>query len=57
LLDWASGEVIVITKRGKPVARLVAFHAESKNLIGSLVGKIKIKATITSTGARWDAER
>jgi len=57
LLDWASGEVIVITTRGKPVARLVAFHTESKNLIGSLAGKIKIKATITSTGARWDAER
>jgi prevent-host-death family protein len=57
LLDQVGAEGIVITKRGKPVARLVPFHTESKSLIGSLVGKIKIKGNIASTGAGWDAER
>jgi len=59
LLDQVSksGQPLVITKRGKPVARLVPFHTESKSLIGSLVGKIKIKGNFASTGAGWDAER
>jgi prevent-host-death family protein len=57
LLDQVGAEGIVITKRGKPVARLVPFHTESKSLIGSLVGKIMIMGIIASTGAGWDAER
>jgi len=57
LLDRVGAEGIVITKHGKPVAKLVPFDTDSKSLIGSLAGKIKIKGNITSTGARWDAER
>ena len=57
LLDRVSGDGIVITKRGKPVARLVPFHTDAKNLIGSLAGKVKIKGNILSTRVKWDAER
>jgi prevent-host-death family protein len=57
LLDRVSGEGIVITKRGKPVAKLVPFHNDSKGLIGSLAGKVKINGNILSTRSRWDAER
>lgn len=56
LLDRVGDEGLVITKRGKPVARLVPIHAESASLIGSLKGKVKIKGPIRSTGIRWNAQ-
>ena len=57
LLDRVGAEGIVITKRGKPVAKLVPFDVESKSLIGSLADRIKIKGNIKSTDTGWNAER
>ena len=57
LLDSVDPDGIVITKRGKPVARLIPFASDSASLIGSLAGKIEIKGEILSTGVKWDAER
>jgi prevent-host-death family protein len=56
LLDEVDPEGIVITKRGKPVARLIPFTADSSDLIGALAGRIEIKGDILSTGADWDAQ-
>jgi prevent-host-death family protein len=56
LLDQVDPEGIVITKHGKPVARLIPFSSDSSRLIGSLAGKITIKGQILSTGVKWDAE-
>ena len=56
LLDEVDQEGIIITKRGRPVAKLMPIGTESAALIGSLTGKIVIKGRILSTGARWDAE-
>jgi prevent-host-death family protein len=56
LLDEVDEEGLVITKRGKPVAKLIPIRAESASLIGSLRGKLKIKGDIHSTGAKWDAQ-
>lgn len=56
LLDDVGPEGLVITKRGKPVAKLIPISTESAALIGSLAGKITIHGDILSTGARWDAE-
>jgi prevent-host-death family protein len=56
ILDDVDEEGLVITKRGKPVAKLIPIRAASASLIGSLKGKIKIKGNILSTGARWDAQ-
>ena len=47
---------IVITKRGKPIAKLIPLGTESESLIGSLRGKLKIKGDIMSTGMKWHAE-
>lgn len=52
LLDRVDSEDIVITKHGKPVAKLVPIHADSEKLIGSLKGKLKIKGDIMTTGAK-----
>ena len=56
LLDRVDPEGIVITKHGRPVARLLPVAADSANLIGSLKGRLKIKADILSTGIGWDAQ-
>ena len=57
LLDGVDPDGIIITKRGKPVARLIPFASDSASLIGSLAGKVKIKGEILSTGLAWHAER
>jgi prevent-host-death family protein len=56
ILDRVDPDGIVITKRGKPVAKLIPIRTASASLIGSLKGKLKIKGNILSTGARWDAQ-
>jgi prevent-host-death family protein len=56
LIDSLEPEGIVITKHGKPVARLVPVESESSELLGALAGKLKIKGDIQSTGAKWNAE-
>ena len=57
LLDEVDPDGIVITKHGKPVARLIPFASDSASLIGSLKGKVTIKGEILSTGLDWNAER
>ena len=56
ILDRVDPEGLVITKRGRPVAKLIPIRTESAALIGSLKGRIKIKGDILSTGIRWDAQ-
>jgi prevent-host-death family protein len=56
LLDRVDADGIIITKHGKPVAKLVPIHTDNEKLIGSFKGKIKIKGDILSTGVKWDAE-
>ena len=56
LLDRLDPEGIVITKHGKPVARLIPIGSGCANLIGSMRGRIKIKGDISSTGIEWNAE-
>jgi prevent-host-death family protein len=56
LLDSVGPEGIVITKHGKPVARLVPVEAESGEFIGALQEKITVKGELLSTGVEWDAQ-
>ena len=56
ILDRVDHDGIVITKHGRPVARLIPFAADSASLIGALKGKITIKGDVLSTGSRWDAQ-
>ena len=51
-----TGEVITITKRGKPVARLAPIVDTTKPLFGFMEGKIKIVGDIVSPiDVEWDA--
>ena len=54
LLDQLDAEGLVITKRGKPVARVVPYDREFADLIGCLRDKIEIRGDVTSTDVRWN---
>jgi len=56
ILDRVDPEGIIITKHGKPVAKLTPLRTDSAHLIGSRKGKLKILGDIMSTGLKWDAE-
>jgi prevent-host-death family protein len=56
LLDGVGPEGIVITKHGRPVAKLVPIASSSADLIGSLRHKIRVKGELLSTGRKWRAQ-
>ena len=56
LLDEVDAEGIVITKHGKPVAKLIPYETDSSGLIGALATKVRITGDLLSTGKAWDAQ-
>lgn len=56
LLDRLDADGLVVTKRGKPVARVVPYEQHSAALIGSLRDKIEIRGDILTTGVGWNAD-
>jgi prevent-host-death family protein len=56
LLDHLEPEGIVVTKHGKPVARVIPADSGCVALIGSMKGKVKVKGDVFSTGIGWNAE-
>ena len=57
VLDELEAGGIVITKRGRPVARVIpAVETDNKKLIGSMKGKIEVTGDLFSTGVKWNAE-
>ena len=55
VLDEVDQDGVVITKHGKPVAKLIPIAQDSANLIGALRGRIRVVGDISSTGLDWDA--
>ncbi|MBI2893149.1 MAG: type II toxin-antitoxin system Phd/YefM family antitoxin [Deltaproteobacteria bacterium] len=55
VIDSLGPDGIVITKHGKPVAKVIPIGRESSALIGCLRSKIRVHGSIISTGLRWDA--
>ena len=56
ILDELKPEGLVITKRGKPVARVIPWPEKPSSLIGALKGKIEVQGDILSTGVQWNAD-
>ena len=56
ILDEVDDEGIVITKRGRPVAKLIPIRDESAELIGALAGKLTAERDLLSTGVACDAQ-
>ena len=55
LVDHLDASGIVITKHGKPVAKIIPIQSSCAHLIGAMKGKIRIKGDVLSTGLEWDA--
>ena len=54
----ATGEPIVVTKRGKPVAQLVPVTRKPTSLRGFLQGRVSTRRDIIRpVDVAWDAER
>jgi len=51
----ATGEEIIVTKRGRPVARLVAAR-EPASLLGSVTFNVSDEDLAKPLGIAWDAE-
>ncbi len=50
-------EEIVVTKHGRPVAKLVAFEEDTRPIFGSLAGSVTIHGDIIEpVDEEWDAE-
>lgn len=56
LLDELEPDGLVITKHGRPVAKLIPYERQSASLIGSLRGQIEVHGDIFSTGSEWEAD-
>jgi len=56
LLDHLDPDGIVVTKHGKPVARVIPADSGCAALIGCMKGKVKVSGDVFSTGVDWNAE-
>ena len=56
LLDGLAADGLIITKDGKPIARVLPYDQYEADLIGSLRHKVKIRGDILATGLHWDAD-
>lgn len=55
ILDRLDPGGVVITKHGRPVARVLPIERASADLIGTLRGKIVVSGDIDTTGSKWEA--
>lgn len=56
LLDRLDAEGLVVTKHGKPVARVLPYERRFEPLIGSLRDRIHVHGDLLSTDTRWDTD-
>lgn len=53
LLDQLAADGLIVTKHGRPVARVLPYDSEGADLIGSLRHKIRVRGDFLTTGLRW----
>jgi prevent-host-death family protein len=57
ILDEVEPQGIVVTKRGKPIAKVTPINpVDNSKFFGCMKGKIVIKGDIFSTGVKWNAQ-
>jgi prevent-host-death family protein len=57
LLDNLDSQGLIVTKRGRPVARVLPVTLPvNVDVIGSMRDKIRVKGDLFTTGVRWDAQ-
>ena len=56
LLGLLDSDGLVVTKHGKPVARVLPYDNQGAELMGSLRHKVRARGNIFDTGVDWDAD-
>ena len=56
ILDRLGPEGVVVTKHGRPVARVLPMRESSAELVGALREAIVIMGDLLSTGVSWEAD-
>jgi len=56
LLENLSPGGLIITKHGRPIAKLIPVSEQQSELIGCFKGRLKISGNIMSSDTAWDAE-
>lgn len=56
LLETVDKDGLVITKNGKPVAKLIPYTKEQNSYIGRFSDVIQIYGDTKNTGTKWNAE-
>lgn len=56
LIDSLTPEGLVITRRGRPVARVLPYEQDCASLIGSLRDRIRVRGETMATRIRWHAD-
>lgn len=57
LLDELGPEGLIVTKHGRPVARVLPAEPTLARLAGSMSGEIEVRGDLFSTDLTWDAAR
>jgi prevent-host-death family protein len=56
VLEEVGPDGILITKHGRPIARLMPVNEPHSSMIGQFKSKLRLRGDILSTGVTWDAE-
>ena len=56
LLENLDSRGLIVTKRGRPVARVLPVSLPAADVVGSMRDKIRVKGDLFSTGIAWDAQ-
>ncbi|MGZ3782335.1 MAG: type II toxin-antitoxin system Phd/YefM family antitoxin [Pseudobdellovibrionaceae bacterium] len=56
ILDNLDKDGVIITKNGRPVAKLITLESDRSNQIGKFKDIIKVKGDTKTTGIKWNVE-
>ena len=56
ILEDLANPGLILTKEGRPIAKITPLPATNEPLIGSMKDEITIHGDIFSTGIQWDAQ-
>ena len=57
LLDHLDEAGLIVTKHGRPVARVLPWREAPADLIGSMRGQLAVHGDLRTTGLDWEAAR
>ncbi len=53
--DHLPPEGLIVTKHGRPVARILPFEVAPTALLGCMAGRIQVHGDLLTTGLSWEA--